>query len=133
MAQQIKNLAETKTLPPINGLVRWTFNPHYEAKDFVFNTQVFTIDPMLKGFRAPIPEGIEGKFEPFDHLALFAFNDSLQISQAQRALKEFHKLLADQLEISIANSKRDGAPSKTELSEAEQKPFCVVMEGRQPI
>ena len=59
LAQQIKNLAETKTLPPINGLVRWTFNPHYEAKDFVFNIQVFTIDPMLKGFRVPIPEGIE--------------------------------------------------------------------------
>jgi hypothetical protein len=133
LAQRIGNFANSQSLPPINGLVRWAFNPRFEAAEFVISVQIFTVDPMLKGFKIPSAEGIDGPTRSFDHLALFAFDDCLHVSQAQDALEDFIQLLSEQLAVSIKKAECNGAAKKNELSEAEQRPFCVVVEGRSPI
>lgn len=85
---------------------------------------------MLKAFKIPTAEGIDEATKAFDHLALFAFDDCLQVSRAQEALQGFLQLLTEQLALSLKKAEAASAPKKTELSEAEQRPFCVVGEGR---
>lgn len=133
IAQRIRNFANSKNMPPINVLVRWTFNPRIEAEEFVISVQVFTVDPTLKEFTIPTADGIGGNARAFDHLALFAFDDCLQVSRAYDVLEGFIVRLNENLTASIVQAECDGAPKKTELSEAEQRPFCVVIEGRCPI
>lgn len=133
IAQRIENFANTQKLYPINGLVRWTFNPRIEGEELAISLQIFTVDPMLKMFEIPTAEGIDGTTKAFDHLALFAFGDCLQVSRAHEALQGFFQLLTEQLALSLKKAEADSAPKKSELSEAEQRPFCVVGEGRFPI
>ncbi|KNX43270.1 hypothetical protein ROTO_00590 [Roseovarius tolerans] len=130
IAQRIENFANSQYLSPINGLVRWTFNPRVEGEEVVISLQIFTVDPMLKSFKIPTADGIDVNTKPFDHLALFAFGDCLQVSRAHEALQGFLQLLTEQLAFALKKAEADSATKKTELSEAEQRPFCVVGEGR---
>lgn len=133
LAQRIGNFSKRKDLLPINGLVRWTFNPRVEAEEFVFNIQIFSVDPMLKAFTVSTADGIHSTTKAFDHLTLFAFDDCLHVSRAHDALQGFIQGLGETLAASIPEADGHGAPKKTDLSEAEQRPFCVVIEGRRTI
>lgn len=115
IAQRIENFANSQNLSPINGLVRWTFNPRVEGKELAISLQIFTVDPMLKAFKIPTAEGIDEATKAFDHLALFAFDDCLQVSRAQEALQGFLQLLTEQLALSLKQAEADSAPKKTEL------------------
>lgn len=133
IAQRIGNFSRSTNLPPINGLVRWTFNPRIERDEFVIGVQVFTVDPMLKGFSVTTGEGIDIRSAEYDNLALYAFDDCLHVSRAHEELLVFSNNLGKQLVEAVEVAEQAGAPKKTTLSEAEQRPFCVVMEGRSRI
>ncbi|WP_371038218.1 hypothetical protein [Rhodosalinus sp. FB01] len=133
LAQRIGNYSKRKDFLPINGLVRWTFSPRVEAEEFIFNIQLFSVDPILKPFKIAAADDINGITRAFDHLTLYAFDGCLHVSRVHDALEGFIRILDENLAASIPQADSGGAPKKTDLSEAEQRPFCVVIEGRTTI
>lgn len=131
IGQRVANIASRKSLPPINGVVRWTFNPRVEGQEYVFNIQLFTIDPMLKRFSIPSAEGIDKKItKNVDHLALFAFDGCLQVSRAEEALTNFLEKLGAALTAAISDVGKLSAPKGTEMSGGQYRPFCAIIEAR---